>query len=168
MAISDFKLPDHVTALYLAFDPGDTTGWAIWDQDGDFLYMGQIAMEDLPFWWERNITVAVRVVIVEEYILFGKRAKQQTGSRMKASQAIGMIKAMASRGSAQVIEQKSNIKPIAIRMSQISMPGNHSESHQYDAYLHGYYYLVGQGIILTQLELEKKAERERRASTQEE
>lgn len=162
MAITNFTLPEGTTAIYLAFDPGEMTGWAIWNQDGDFIYMGQIAWEDIPFWWAENIKVPVLEVIIEEYVLFGKRAKQQTGSRMKASQVIGMIKAMTSRTDATVIEQRSSIKTIAVKMSQIQMPSNHSESHQFDAFLHGYYRLVQKGVIKTQLELEKEAERKNR------
>lgn len=152
--------------MILAVDPGDTTGIAWWRDNGDFLGKAQIPLEELPQTWgalEAEFDEPIRVAIVEDFILFGKRAQSQTGSRMKASQGIGMIKAMCSQGNRKCVVQRADKKIIALKWSQIKMPSDHAKTHEWDAYLHGYFYLVSEGLIKTPLELMKEKEKERNA-----
>ena len=142
----------------MAFDPGDTTGWAAWDTEGNLQGMGQVTLEDMPTFLHKYDDLEISLVIVEDFILFAKRAVKQAGSRMKASQGIGMLHLWAAQKGAQFLKQPASIKNAAMKWSQISMPGAHSESHKFDAYLHGYYYLVTHDLIKTQLQLEIEAE----------
>lgn len=135
----------------LAFDPGDTTGIAVFDIDGSVKEMLHKSLDDLLLWLA-NYEAPVQLVICEDFILFRKRAMQQSGSRMKASQAIGAIKAFALQKGATFELQKPEIKPIAMKWSQIAMPADHSKTHMYDAYLHGYYWLAKNGVIKTKLQ----------------
>lgn len=149
--------------ILLAVDPGDITGVAWWNIDtseASLLGMKQIPLEELPALWE-FLDVAVGVshidtVVVEDFVLFGQRAQSQTGSRMKASQGIGMVKALAHMSGSTVVVQKASIKSVALKWSQIKMPKQHSKTHEWDAFLHGYYWLVQQGLAKTALQLEKE------------
>lgn len=135
----------------LAFDPGDTTGVCEFNERGQVLRLFQLSFDDL-LKFLNDYPGPVMQVVCEDFILFRKKARQQSGSKMKASQAIGMIKAFALRKEAPLAMQGSDIKPMAMKFSQIKMPSNHSESHQYDAFLHGYYWLVKNGMIKTRLQ----------------
>lgn len=148
--------------MITAWDPGDTTGWAVWDEEGNLLKMGMCALEDIPDVWDDLLTQfddeganPMRTVIVEDFVLFGKRAQSQTGSRMKASQGIGSLRTLARQERAEFILQPASVKSIAIKWSGITMPSDHDKTHEWDAFLHGYHWLVKQKRIQTQLEIEK-------------
>jgi hypothetical protein len=145
--------------MILAVDPGKTTGLSWWTDDYEHRGMEQVPLEDIPTkWFELSDTYGpIKLAIVEEFVLFGKRAVQQTGSRMEASQGVGMIKALASANGCEVVIQPSSIKTVALKWSGIKMPSNHKDTHEYDAYLHGYYYFVKEGKIKTALQRSKNA-----------
>lgn len=145
--------------MILAIDPGDMTGVAWWKDNGDFLGQTQITLEELPEFWERlqeEEEEYVKTVIVEDFILFAQRARQQTGSRMKASQGIGMAKALAGVYGAEVVMQKADIKQVALKWTQIKLPSDHSKTHEWDAFLHGEYYLISNGVHKTYLEKQRE------------
>lgn len=133
---------------YLAIDPGHTSGWATFDQDGVFRAWGQLAgLDDLD-----DFLLALSpkpcTVIVEEYRLYKSKAIQQSGSKLETVQAIGVIKTHARRWKAAVIEQRADIKAIAEKWSGHSAKGiPHSQSHKVDAMNHGTYFLVKNHII---------------------
>lgn len=149
--------------MITAWDPGDTTGWAVWDEEGNLLKMGMCALEDIPDVWEDILaaypTRVITTVIVEDFVLFGKRAQSQTGSRMKASQGIGSLRTLARQERADFVLQPASIKSIAMKWSGITMPSDHDKTHEWDAFLHGYHWLVKQKRIQTQLEIEKGVKR---------
>lgn len=146
-----------MTGDILAFDPGDITGIAVFTSTGELKGMYQVPLEGEKglIAWLHDYAGLVSMCIVEEFVLYTKKARQQGGSRMKASQAIGAIKTFAHGKGADVVEQRSDIKPMALGWSQIKMPTVHSQTHQFDAYLHGYYWLVKNGIIKTKLQQQK-------------
>lgn len=143
----------------LAFDPGDTTGMYTFTEDGEDMYppeFGQFTLDELStllLQYEHD----VKTVVVEDYRIYSKRAIQQSGSRVKAAQAIGMIKMFAGQKGAEVVMQPANILPVAEKMAQVKMPGNHKQSHYISAYLHGCYYLYKSGLRKTPLQLEMES-----------
>lgn len=150
-------MTEKIDGGIIAFDPGDTTGWAAFSGEGDTKMLGQVKFDDLPGFLASMDETKISYVIVEDYRLFAKRAMQQAGSTMKASQVIGMLTLWAAQKGAELVKQPSSIKPAALKWSQIKMPGSHAQSHQYDAYLHGYHWMVSRGLIKTQLQLEMEA-----------
>lgn len=142
------KPPRHL----VSFDPGKATGWAVFidglptkdigilrglDALDDFLadYVGKYGMPD--------------VVVYEGFLLYSHKAKQQSGSRMEASQAIGKIKFWCKLIRVPlVVMQDANILPIAVKWSKLPLPGDHDNSHHISAYNHGWYYLVKNGMQL--------------------
>lgn len=132
---------------YLALDPGLHTGWATWDNTGTIITMGTVhSYDDL-----HNLLAAfpssIKVVIIEDFILFKHKARQQSGSKMPAPKAIGQIETFARLWGANIVKQPSHIKGIAERMT-----GKHTSSmakiktHMWDAYNHGEYYLLTKKI----------------------
>lgn len=141
--------------MYLAFDPGKTTGWALFGSDGEAIEYGQASLTELmglcEGWREGDLTA----VIYEDWLLFKHKAPKMVGSRMEASQAIGIIKNLAHATGAELVQQPSNIKSIAQMQTQIKPPSNHAQSHWVDAFNHGAYYLIRKGIRRTALEREQ-------------
>lgn len=146
--------------MIIAFDPGDTTGVVIFSEDCIVMWTAQLSLDELIDWldmYDPTVQGIVTHVIVEDYVLFAKRAVRQSGSRMKASQGIGAIKLFARKRNAKVVMQPASILPIAQKFSGVTMPSNHAQSHWVSAFLHGYYWFVQEGRTKTALQLSKES-----------
>lgn len=137
----------------LAVDPGKMNGFAVFDVNGKVIIYSQCVYADfvdtvMDYLDEYDISH----LVVEDYKLFGYKAKQQIGSRMEASKIIGKCETIAQMKKLAFSKQPANILPIAQMWTQTKMPGNHAISHQISAYLHGKYWLIEKGISKTYLE----------------
>ena len=142
--------------IYLSFDPGKTTGWAMFTPEGDGISFGQLTIEELIDKcreWEHAKIIAV---IYEDFIIFKHKAQKQAGSRVEAAQAIGIIKGLAQHTGAELIRQGSDIKPMAQKWTQLKPVGRHADNHWVDAFNHGAFYLIKQGIRKTYLEAQSE------------
>lgn len=128
--------------MFLAFDPGKTTGWALFDSTGSLMEMGQASLEQLMSLCDAWEKLPITVVIYEDWVLFKHKARQQAGSRMESSQAIGIIKNLGRKLGAKIVVQGSDIKSTAEKLTQVRPPSNHAQSHQIDAFNHGAFYLI--------------------------
>jgi hypothetical protein len=142
---------------YLALDPGLHTGWATWDESGLFITMGTVHTYDALHDLLADFPMTIKVVIVEDFKLFKHKARQQAGSRMPAPRAIGQIETFVRLWGASIVKQPSHIKSTAERLTGVSTKNlPHDQTHVLDAFNHGEYYLIGQGIKkLTADELRK-------------
>lgn len=138
-------------AYYLSADPGLHTGWALWDDKGKFLEMGTTHSNDELHKKLEGIS-GIKVVIYEDFLLFKHKASKQVGSRMPASQAIGILETFARQWGAEIVKQPSHIKDTAERLSGMKTKrlAKHL-THKIDAYNHGYFYLVRNKIIEVKL-----------------
>lgn len=144
--------------MYLAYDPGKTTGWARFNDDGTIHSTGQVDLSGLLTHLAdmRDDGEPIKAIIYETFVLFKHKAQQQTGSKMEASQAIGMIKTLHNETGCSLIEQAPNVKYIAQKWSGVKPPSNHADSHWVDAFNHGVFFLVKLGIRKTALEEENE------------
>lgn len=139
---------------YLALDPGLHTGWALWDNKGEFLDMGTIHGEKELHDFLAGLPTCIEVVIIEDFILFKNKAIKQAGSKMPAPKAIAQIETFARLWGAAIIKQPSNIKPIAEKMTGVKTKGkSHDQTHVLDAFNHGEYYLIKTGVKQIDLKL---------------
>lgn len=142
--------------MYLSFDPGKTTGWALFDDVGQVMSTGQDTIEQLIAHCEEWRKYALKAIIYEDFVIFKHKAAKMAGSRMEASQAIGIIKGLAQYNNVELVRQGSDIKPIAQKWTQIKPPSDHSKSHWVDAFNHGAYYLIQHKIRKSALEMEQE------------
>lgn len=147
-------------AEYASFDPGKITGYCTWNAKAQLLRHGQVTNDELIDLLDEDHFKTVKTVIIEDYKLFSWKAKQQSGSRMHASEAIGILLPYIRRGRKKEVRQPSNILPIASNMTNVKMPSNHAQSHWVSAFLHGAYYLIKQGIYETPLMEQARKKRE--------
>ena len=128
--------------MYLALDPGETTGYATFDSEGNSTDIGEVFSDaELDDLLDR---LSPLVVVVEDwvqspYITMG-------GNKQLTARTIGSVESWARRHSATVVLQPNTIKAIAYRWAGIPKPKNKTLSHRSDAYVHGIHYLVKQGI----------------------
>lgn len=138
----------------IAFDPGETVGVCILAENGDVQHFQQVKINDLTQLLKSLKAEKLDKVILEKYVIFRSQAKKHIGSDGKTMQCIGRIKTWAELNDLEVIEQPANILPMAQKKTQVKIPSDHSVSHQVSAYLHGAWYLMGQGTMLSALQKE--------------
>lgn len=128
---------------YLAVDPGLASGWATWDVKGDVITMGTAKNYDELHDVLANLPNSIKVVIIEDFVLFKHKAIKQAGSRMPAPKAIGQIETFARLWGAEIVKQPSGIKSVAEKWTgKFTDKMAHSKTHMWDAYNHGEYYLI--------------------------
>lgn len=135
-------------SVLLAVDPGKTNGVSIF-LDGKVASITQITLDDLPTFLSDFASTHQDkevVVVYENFKLMRGKALQQSGSSMEASQAVGQLKMIAAQNKWKIHDQAPNIKPIAQKWTKAIPPKNHAQSHQIDAYNHGVYWLIKNGM----------------------
>lgn len=137
--------------MILVVDPGDTSGVAIFTEEGKFVYKGQYKFEPL-LTMLLNVPMLVKgqevtKIIVEDYRLRAGKQAQQTGSRFQAVQVIGALKLLARQGGFDLELATTQAKTMGAMYSGIKPPSNHSKSHEIDAYNIGIYWLVSEKVI---------------------
>lgn len=148
--------------MFLAIDPGETTGWAIFKQDGSLDDYGQAEGLDFFSGWLEFLDPKPSLLICEEWILNPNIS--QGGSRQETVQVIGVIRSYGLRNGIDIEWQSPSRKPAGYAWAGIKpLPkSQHAQSHQYDAIAHGTYYLVSNKIIPTALERKLRSKRLRR------
>lgn len=93
---------------FLAIDPGKTTGWAAFDEEGTFLAMGKIKGHDAFLDWLEEQDA--KEFIVERYRnrIGGKATGINAWSENETSQLIGAIKRVARKSGASVHLQNAS------------------------------------------------------------
>lgn len=111
--------------------------------------LSQVGFDEFPsflFDLEKEYEGKEVVIVYENFKLMRGRALQQSGSAMETSQVIGQLKMIATKAGWKIYDQAPNIKSIAVKWSGTPAPKNHAISHQVDAYNHGIYWLVKNGM----------------------
>lgn len=148
--------------MYLAYDPGKTTGFTRFNNEGEPETYGQLSLEELmdhvDLMLHRHDSDPLKAVIYEQFAVYRHKAQKLTGSKMEVAQAIGIIKKLAKDTGATLVVQDASIKSVAEKWTQVSAKGlSHDKTHWIDAFNHGAYYLINQGIRKTQLEKSNEA-----------
>jgi hypothetical protein len=142
-----------MTKVVYGFDPGVTTGWAVFLQDGDDATLtgwGDFKFQDLET--ELDNMRKPDLIIIEKY--HTRHATAHLGTKKEVKTTIeceGIIKSWARRHGAEIVEQLNTIKSIAEKMTNVTPPSKHSQSHKVDAYNHAMYYMIRKEMAKSQL-----------------
>lgn len=128
-----------------AFDPGGTTGWAIF-VDSKPVRWGQGLM------WEPVIALhaeahRIDAVVYERFSLYRDKAGVMIGNEFESAQVIGVLR-HAFEGKVPVhsqpasnIHHEGKLTPLLERLVSPYAPKKHAERHARDALAHGLYFL---------------------------
>ena len=130
--------------MILVVDPGDTTGYAMFQDDGTLFEKGQA---DFQKFLEILYNSICSRIVVEDYRLRAGKQAQQTGSRFQAVQVIGALKYHAYLHDVQFELANVQAKTLGSMYSGVKPPSDHKKSHEIDAYNIGIYWLVDNQII---------------------
>jgi len=143
---------------YLAVDPGETTGWATFDEKGELLLMGQVKqIEFNKFFVKMLKDSSLKRVIIEEYRNYGWK-QQKRWSTNQTSKNIGGLEMVCDSYDIPYTRQAASCKPAGYKWAGLEQPSNHSISHQFDAVAHGVYWLQENGIRPVGLNLRRQNE----------
>lgn len=137
----------------VSFDPGETTGVAIWDynhakEKGRPWQTHQFKQTELDEFLYVDIEGKdINKFVIEEYMINPKIP--HNWSKAETIQVIGQLKGIARIRKIEIVMQRPSILPVAEGWSGIRREGagGHANSHWRSAVLHGYYYLHKNGII---------------------
>ena len=140
-------------SVYLAIDPGKTTGYALFNDHGVVTFMGKITGED-KFLDELELLVDTRkqlkVLIIETYRNRpGPKNQHNTWSTNATSQTIGAIKRIARKAGLEIVEQEPS-PCLVIGLRFLGMSQTYKGKHVPDdvsALAHGTYYLRKKKIL---------------------
>lgn len=138
-----------VKSSYLAIDPGETSGWATFDEIGTLISMGQFKEKDFVEQTTELLHSDLKHFIVEDYVLFQHKAMAQTnarGRKLKTAKMVGKLEMLADMRGVPYTKQPSSVYNIGAMWGGFEIPSNHSISHQYVAVAHGIYFLQQHGI----------------------
>lgn len=128
--------------VYLALDPGGTTGWATFNETGDSTGMGSCPTRETVYELLRNKNPSV--IVCEDWITRGHTTFG--GDKMETARVIGAVEFYAYLKHVKVVLQPNTVKPIAYKWAGLSKPKAKVLTHETDAYVHGVYYLQKAGI----------------------
>ncbi len=139
--------------MFLAIDPGETTGWATFNLDGYLIDFGQVKGFDGFDEWLEKLSPKPSLIICEKWVTNPK--VPQGGSTQETAQVIGAIRSYSRKNGIDIEWQMARILLVGYKWAGLKpLPkSKHYLSHQYDAIAHGTYYLVNQKIKPTALEI---------------
>lgn len=136
-------------AKYLAIDPGDTSGWASFDDQGNLIQMGQFTDRHFTKEITDLLDSSLLHVIIEDYVLFQHKAMAQTnkrGRKLDTAKKVGKIEMLCDLRGVEYTKQESSKYKIGAMWGGFQIPTNHDISHQYVAAAHGVFWLQQHGI----------------------
>lgn len=137
----------------LALDPGNSTGWVLYDTDTGEIKGGTIG-ESFHEVYDR--CKGIDVIIYETFNLYPGAAKHLTRNEFYPCQVIGVIKLYGERHpEAKIVKQAPSVKKFAgepgylfgmVRKNSTQTMTCVTE-HTKDAFLHLKYYLIQEGML---------------------
>lgn len=132
---------------YVAFDPGETVGVCCFNEKAEHIYANNLSKQGLADFLLELESDPPELFIIEDYVIYGQKAKAHIGSRVPTVLCIGGLDQFAQRYKIPVVKQLATVMTMAELWSGKKRPKNHKVGHYMCAYLHGYYYLFRKGLI---------------------
>ena len=154
----------------LAIDPGrskllPSIGWATFREDGSEYRRGELTWDLLcralwvrgfddeddyghaQLWFSPSVYGGYRIheIAIENFI---NNPTSRGGQTNGTSEVIGAVEILAAQAGVPFTRQPNTILPIAKLQAGYTQKLKHLP-HQDAAYLHGYYYLVGKGVLVS-------------------
>jgi hypothetical protein len=129
----------------LSVDPGDHVGVALWN-DGELDENYTVSRDDFMISLVDGEFEGVTHVVAEDFRLFRNKASRQVGSKMPASLVLGALELWCRQHGIWMNKQAPNILTITAMHANVEMPAGHLPD-SLSAYLHGYHFLEGKGIL---------------------
>lgn len=143
----------------LTIDPGETTGWALWDADWKLLEAGQTPLNEFCtalFWYvagerldagctgagEFDWMERVQRIVCEDWAIYPWEAQNLGWDKCRTARGIGRIELIAQVAEIELVLQPAKIKETALAAGaeELFLSPRHPNRHANDAIMHGVYY----------------------------
>jgi hypothetical protein len=149
----------------LSFDPGgDTgagaTGWCYQDENKVYAMDGVQNLKEFLKNWNLE-KLPVDHVVVEGYMINprqGSRIAANIGKRLVTVEHIGAAEMWAHLNDIPTTIYPNTLKKTQQKHSGVLPPKRKDIEHKFDAFNHGWWKLYQEGLVLTKLEQQMKAE----------
>lgn len=140
---------------WLTVDPGETTGWALWEDDR-LVVAGQTPLWEFldELWRGQGLHTDHRDaegpfahigrIVCEDWALYPWAAKALSWDKCRTARGIGAIELICRQGFPELILQPAKIKEAAVAggAEDLFLSPRHENRHANDAIMHGVYYLA--------------------------
>lgn len=130
----------------VSIDPGDTCGVALWSVHGLLYWKKKMSLEEFIDWCE-EFDSSLSIVVCESYTHRPGQRYEKKGSKMKASQGIGVAKSLAKKHKAKFVSSDPTVLRITALHADVKVPQKSHIDDDVSAYLHGFRYFIDAGIL---------------------
>lgn len=131
---------------YLAIDPGKSNGVCAYDGKFYLTFMMTIDTNDMVQFLD--IFDNVDTCILEDFMLYPNKAKEQIYSDMETSRVIGRTESWAERKKVNLVKQGAKIKDTGYKwIGKKPLPKSNPRNHELDAHVHFMYWAIKNGKI---------------------
>lgn len=135
-------IPSEPKPHYIAFDPGEHTGYCMFDREGQIIENSfKTGFPELFRFLESMDTSFLKVVIVEEYRVRPDKQSTHSWSTIPTLRVIGALQYWAWRHGLAPVYQQPSDKVMGYKFAHAQPTKVKSLSHQLDAMAHGILYL---------------------------
>lgn len=151
-----------VRPYWLCVDPGETTGYSIWDQDGDLVWADQMAMwkfVDTVFQWvqdglvpqellpEGHLDHDLKAMVIEQWQLYPWKLQELAWDECRTARVIGALTFICRQFGIKVEFQGADVKEgaQAAGAEALYLEPVHENRHANDSIQHGVFYLAKNG-----------------------
>lgn len=136
----------------LALDPGNHTGWMIYDTNTKDIRGGTIDETFLGVW---NHLYEADIIVYETFNLYPGAAKRLTRNEFYPCQVIGIVRLFGEQNpNIKIVKQSPSVKKFAGGLDEVwekvkqtsELAGYTASEHTKDAFLHLKYYLIQEGL----------------------
>jgi len=134
---------------YLSLDPGNSTGWATFRENGSAIEFGTVKGKVNFYDLLSNMQTSEPEwthIICENYKLYPWKSTEQAWSQLDTVRIIGALEMFAHDHLLDLTFQDPSVKTIAYKWAGLAVPKQKAQTHETDAYVHGIYYLQKAGI----------------------
>lgn len=133
-----------ILQVIMAVDPGNTTGWALFEQNSQKPYeIGEVKKEGFHKWLDGN--TGVNIWVVEDYIIRPPNRKagghDHFWNKGDTLRLIGAIERHAHVTKALFYLQQPSLKPLAYKQMGMEYVKGKSGMHMHDAIAHGVHFI---------------------------
>lgn len=132
--------------IYLGIDPGKSNGVCGYDARHYVVFMCTVNSLDMIHFLA--MFKKVEKCIIEDYLLYPDKAKQQVYSDMETSRVIGRVESWAELHHVEVIKQGASIKATGYKwIGKKALPKSNPLNHELDAHVHFMHWAIKHGKV---------------------
>lgn len=96
--------------VFVGIDPGGTVGWALAGSAGNLITCGEVksVLELLTL----LDTVKPKIVIIEDFRVYGSKARSLTNNDLPASRVLGAVEAWCDMSGVELVKQNASLRKI--------------------------------------------------------